>query len=77
MQSITLFIFGGVSRMRAEAMTPEDEFLVAGIGSAASVAIVVVFRLGHVVGAVAEAGTTVLVVARYVAYLNLLLASRA
>ncbi|MFW6206370.1 MAG: site-2 protease family protein [Gemmatimonadota bacterium] len=73
-ESITLFIFGGVSRMREEAKTPEDEFLIAGIGPAASVTIAAFFWLVHAVGAAMGWGVAILVVARYLGYLNLLLA---
>ena len=35
-ESITLFIFGGVSGLRAEARDPRDELLIAGVGPASS-----------------------------------------
>lgn len=73
-EAITLFIFGGVSRMRDEAETPRDEFLIAAAGPLASVVIAGVFWAIHAVGNAAGLGTVVVAVARYLAYLNLLLA---
>lgn len=74
-ESITLFIFGGVSRMREEAKTPADEFLIAGVGPLCSLGIAAVFWVLQLVGVLAGWGTAVVVVARYLTYLNLLLAA--
>ena len=73
-ESITLFIFGGVSRMREEAKTPEDEFLIAGVGPLSSLLIAAVFWGLQALAAAAGWGTAAVTVARYLAYLNLLLA---
>lgn len=50
-QSITLFIFGGVSLIRAEAEDPRDEFLVSVVGPLSSLALAGIFwGLSQVVG---------------------------
>ena len=43
--SITLFLFGGVAQMRGEPRTPGDEFLIAAAGPAASFALAILFGL--------------------------------
>lgn len=72
--SITLFVLGGVSEMRDEPRTPRQEFEIAAIGPAISLALAGVFA---VVGSLtrgdgAPTGTTVVLF--YLASVNLLLA---
>jgi len=73
-EGITLFIFGGVARTRLEAETPEDEFVIAGVGPLASLVIAALF--GAIAWMSSSAGLTpaVTVVARYLAFLNTVLA---
>jgi Zn-dependent protease/CBS domain-containing protein len=68
--SITLFIFGGIARMRGEPRSPGDELIITGVGPLTSTALAVIFA-GSAVGAV-EVGVAPAVVSvmRYVAILN-------
>ncbi len=73
-EGITLFIFGGMARTRLEAEDPGDEFVIAGVGPLSS------FLIGALFGAVwwigAELGVSPVIteVARYLAFLNVILA---
>ncbi len=73
-EGITLFIFGGMARTRAEAASPGDEFVIAGVGPLTSLG------LGLVLGLVWWLGTSwgwspaVTAVAQYVGSLNVLIA---
>ena len=71
-QSITLFIFGGVSSITKEASTAKDEFLIAVIGPLTSLVLAGLFWL---IGQVVTAGTAIAAVAGYLAFTNLLLAA--
>jgi len=73
-EGITLFIFGGMARTAREPSTPGDEFVIAGVGPAASFGLAGFFHLVAVIGALAGLGPTVTVVAAYLAILNLVLA---
>ncbi|MFW6080159.1 MAG: CBS domain-containing protein [Gemmatimonadota bacterium] len=73
-EGITLFIFGGVSRTRMEAETPADEFQIAGVGPLSSVLIGVLFGAVWWVGVQAAWPVSVVAVAQYLAFLNVLLA---
>lgn len=73
-EGITLFLFGGVSRMRDEARTATDEFLIAGVGPLASIAIGAAFWILYALGGALGWSAPVLEVARYLALLNVALA---
>lgn len=74
-EGITLFIFGGMARTRMEAEEPGDEFVIAAVGPLASVVIAAIFWGVWWFGT--RMGWTVAVtgVARYLAFLNALLAA--
>jgi Zn-dependent protease/CBS domain-containing protein len=71
-QSITLFIFGGVSSITKEPSTAKDEFLIAVVGPLTSLVLAGLFWLA---GEVLSAGTAIAAVAGYLAFTNLLLAA--
>ncbi len=73
-EGITLFIFGGVSRTRAEAESPADEFAIAAAGPLASLGIALAFAVVSLGGGLLGVGSPVVGVARYLAYLNAALA---
>lgn len=73
-EGITLFIFGGVARTRLEAAKPGDEFQIAGVGPLMSFAIAAVLWLFAWAGERVGIAPPVLVVAGYLALLNLILA---
>jgi Zn-dependent protease len=60
--SITLFIFGGVSNITKEASTARDEFLIAVVGRVASLVLAGLF---WAIGQVLPAGTALSAVATY------------
>ncbi len=72
--SITLFVFGGVSQMREEPRTPRQEFEIAAIGPAISLALAGVFAVIGSWTRVDGASTGTSVVMVYLATVNLLLA---
>ncbi len=74
-EGITLFIFGGMARTRSEAVTPGDEFQIAGVGPVASFAFAAIFYAIAVVGRAQGLAPGVLVLAEYLAFLNFLLAA--
>lgn len=69
--SITLFIFGGVSNLKAEAKRPKDEFLVAVVGPLTSIILAGVFWAIH--QALSPGDTPLGGVLLYLAYINLAL----
>ena len=73
-EGITLFIFGGIARMRREPDAPRDELLIAGVGPLASLLIAgFCALLGRAAGSVGL-GAPVVAVADYLAVINLVLA---
>ncbi|MCI0436438.1 MAG: site-2 protease family protein [Gemmatimonadetes bacterium] len=73
-EGITLFIFGGVARTKAEAKSPGDEFLIAGVGPVASVVIgMALYGLGLLADR-GGAGLEVVAVLEYIGLLNIVLA---
>lgn len=70
--SITLFIFGGVARIRSEAETPRDEFLIAIVGPGASVLIGAAFWLAQLL--VGGISAPVRAILDYLALVNVILA---
>lgn len=73
-EGITLFIFGGVSRMRDEAASARDEFLIAGVGPLASLVVGALFWALSPVGDALGWGAAAVEVARYLSFLNVALA---
>lgn len=73
-EGITLFIFGGMARTRMEAERPEDELVIAGVGPLASLVIGLLFGVVWQVGWVLGAPLAVTEVARYLAFINVVLA---
>ncbi|MDP9407848.1 MAG: site-2 protease family protein [Actinomycetota bacterium] len=70
---ITLWLFGGVSRLRGEPRTPGADFRIAAVGPAVSLALALAFAL-LAAGAVAAGIDGLAVgVARYLAFINLML----
>ncbi|WOP19559.1 site-2 protease family protein [Raineyella sp. LH-20] len=72
-ESITLWVFGGVSRLKGEAEGPADEFRIAVIGPVVSLAVAAVFAGAGYLLATLGAPTLAVDVARWLALINLLL----
>lgn len=70
---ITLFIFGGVSRLKEEPHTPVSELKMALAGPATSFTLAFVFWLAAVVGGPAFFGPVTIAVLHYLAGINLVL----
>lgn len=73
-RSITLFVFGGVTRLEGEAHTPSADFRIAAAGPAASVALAGIFRGAEAMAALAVHGLVVATLS-WLWEVNLLLAA--
>jgi Zn-dependent protease/CBS domain-containing protein len=73
-RGITLFIFGGVAEMEEEPVSPRAEFLMAIAGPIASAVLALAFYGLAAAGQALEVSEPVIAVARYLAFLNILLA---
>jgi len=73
-EGITLFLFGGVARMRSEAENPGDEFQIAAVGPIVSLALAGLFGLLVAIGVPLGWSIAVLGVFQYLAVINLALA---
>jgi Zn-dependent protease/CBS domain-containing protein len=73
-ESITLFLFGGVAQTKSEARTPGDEFQIAFIGPVMSAALGALFLGLAWLGTRAGWHPSIVVVAQYLALLNIILA---
>jgi Zn-dependent protease len=73
-EGITLFVFGGMARIRADAENPKDEFLITVVGPLTSAALGGLFLAIAYAGRALGAPPAVTGVAHYLAILNLILA---
>jgi Zn-dependent protease len=73
--SITLWLFGGVAQLEGEALTPGADFRIAAVGPGTSIALGGVFGLLAVVGEHAGVHGLPVDVAKWLSYINLLLAA--
>ena len=74
-EGITLFIFGGMAHTRMEAEDPGDELAIAGVGPLASLLLAGLFALLAWVGIRADWHPALVEPARYLAWINLILAA--
>jgi len=73
-EGITLFIFGGMARVKRDAESPGDEFLIAGVGPLASFLLAGIFSGLARIGGAFELGLGATVLLEYLGFLNLVLA---
>ena len=71
-EGITLFLFGGVSSLRADSRGPRDELIVSAVGPLASLGLFVVLRILY--EGVTDTTTPLAAVLRYLWFINLALA---
>jgi len=71
---ITLFVFGGMAHTTGEAETPDDELAIAGVGPLCSLALAMSFWAVGWIGSRGGWPEPVVVLAEYLALLNLILA---
>ncbi|MHB1168575.1 MAG: site-2 protease family protein [Longimicrobiales bacterium] len=74
-ESITLFLLGGVARTRAEPMTPGDEFRIAAVGPLMSLLIATALLGLAILGRSIGWHVSIVVVLEYIALLNFVLAA--
>jgi Zn-dependent protease/predicted transcriptional regulator len=73
-EGITLWLLGGVARLRGGARTPGAEFRIAGVGPLTSLVLALVFTAAAVLARAAGAGGLPVAVLEYLAVINLSLA---
>jgi Zn-dependent protease len=73
-EGITLFVFGGMQRIRSDAGSPRDEFMITAVGPLTSGALAAAFYGVARVGQALGASVAVTGVADYLAFVNLILA---
>lgn len=74
-EGITLFIFGGMARIRSEATNPRDEFLITIVGPLSSALIGAILLVVARVGDSLDVHRAIVSVAEYLAILNFILAA--
>lgn len=74
-ESITLFLLGGIARTRSEASTPGDEFRIAAVGPLMSLLIATVLLALSMLGRSMGWHLAIVVVLQYIALLNFVLAA--
>jgi len=74
-ESITLFLLGGIARTRSEASTPGDEFRIAAVGPLMSLLIATVLLALSILGRSTGWHLAIVVVLQYIALLNFVLAA--
>ena len=69
-EEVTLWMFGGVAKLTAEARTPRDEMRIAAAGPAVSIGLAVGFFAAANLASVASAPTVIVVLATWMALMN-------
>ncbi|WP_107774730.1 site-2 protease family protein [Nocardioides sediminis] len=73
-EGLTLWVFGGVARLRGEPPTPRADFMIAVVGPATSLVLALVFGTASLLAAVAGLPDLLIGVAAWLAYVNVVLA---